>query len=56
MLPRSTGNLDEASRRAATLAAMRAGADFIVDGQLALGLLSGCREHANAHQWLFRTG
>ena len=34
-------NLDEASRRAATLAAMRAGADFILDGVLALGILSG---------------
>jgi hypothetical protein len=32
---------DEPSRRSATLAAMRRGADFIVNGQLALGPLSG---------------
>ncbi len=32
---------DEPSRRSATLAAMREGIDFIVDGQLALGPLSG---------------
>lgn len=32
---------DEPSRRSATLAAMRQGADFIVDGQLAHGPLSG---------------
>jgi hypothetical protein len=32
---------DESRRRAATLDAMRAGADFIVNGQLALGPLSG---------------
>lgn len=33
--------LEESKRRAATLEAMRAGADFIVNGQLALGPLSG---------------
>ena len=32
---------DEATRRSATLEAMRSGADYIVDGQLALGPLSG---------------
>ena len=32
---------DEPTRRAATLEAMRRGADFIVDGQLALGPLAG---------------
>lgn len=32
---------DEASRRSATLEAMRGGSDFIVNGQLALGPLSG---------------
>lgn len=32
---------DERERRASTLAAMRSGADFIVNGQLALGPLSG---------------
>jgi hypothetical protein len=32
---------DEPTRRSATLAAMRQGSDFIVDGQLALGPLSG---------------
>jgi hypothetical protein len=34
-------DLDEPDRRTATLAAMRAGADFIVNGQLALGTSSG---------------
>lgn len=34
-------DLDEAERRRRTIAAMRDGADFIVDGQLALGALSG---------------
>ena len=34
-------DLDEPARRAATLEAMRSGADYIVDGQLALGPLSG---------------
>ena len=34
-------DMDEATRRAATLEAMRSGADYIVDGQLALGPLSG---------------
>ena len=33
--------LEESKRRSATLEAMRAGADFIVNGQLALGPLSG---------------
>jgi len=32
---------DESERRTATLAAMRGGADFIVNGQLAVGALSG---------------
>ena len=34
-------DMDEALRRSATLEAMRGGADFIVNGQLALGPLSG---------------
>ncbi len=34
-------DLDEPDRRTATLAAMRQGADFIVNGQLAVGALSG---------------
>jgi len=34
-------DLDEAERRRRTITAMRDGADFIVDGQLALGALSG---------------
>ncbi|MGB1142625.1 MAG: hypothetical protein ACPG1A_17125, partial [Halioglobus sp.] len=34
-------DLDEAERRRRTIAAMRDGADFIVDGQLAIGALSG---------------
>jgi hypothetical protein len=34
-------DMDEATRRSATLEAMRSGADYIVDGQLALGPLSG---------------
>ncbi|MDH3992087.1 MAG: hypothetical protein OEV47_04225, partial [Gammaproteobacteria bacterium] len=33
--------LEESKRRSATLEEMRAGADFIVNGQLALGPLSG---------------
>jgi len=35
------GDMDEPERRTATLAAMRGGADFIVNGQLAVGTLSG---------------
>ncbi len=34
-------DMDEPDRRTATLAAMRGGADFIVNGQLAVGTLSG---------------
>jgi hypothetical protein len=34
-------DMDEPDRRTATLAAMRGGADFIVNGQLAVGALSG---------------
>jgi len=34
-------DMDEATRRSATMDAMRSGADYIVDGQLALGPLSG---------------
>jgi predicted RecB family nuclease len=34
-------DMDESDRRTATMAAMRAGADFIVNGQLAVGTLSG---------------
>jgi hypothetical protein len=36
------GELPEADRQTATLGAMRSGADFIVNGQLAVAPLSGC--------------